>query len=265
MELNEVIEHFYKKNIKLSEEEQKNIIFEVIDNLDSGHIKIASQNANGTWVINEYAKQAILLYFQFLSSKLNTINELQWFDKVPLKCLSTSQEFRVAPGAIIRHGVYIGDNAVIMSQSFLNIGANIGARVMIDSLVTIGSCAQIGNNTHVGSNTCIGGVLEPINAMPIIIENNCFIGANCSITEGIIIKEDSVIASGVHLTKSTKIINTMDNNKIISGYIPAGSVVIPGSYQISEGININAAIIKKTITKETREKLSINEILRNTL
>lgn len=265
MELNEVIEHFYKKNIKLSQEDQKNIIFEVIDNLDSGHIKIASQDVSGTWTIDGYLKQAILLYFKFLSSKLNTINELQWFDKVPLKRLSASQKFRVAPGAIIRHGVYIGDNAVIMPQSFLNIGANIGVKAMIDSLVTIGSCAQIGSNTHIGSNTCIGGVLEPINAMPIIIEDNCFIGANCSITEGIIIKKDSVIASGVHLTKSTKIIDTLDNNKIISGYIPAGSVVIPGSYQMSEGININAAIIKKKITKETREKLSINEILRNTL
>lgn len=235
----------------------------VIQQLDRGETKVA-EKISGSWVVDESAKQAILVYFMLNKSlKMYAyVSENRYFDKVPLKTIPDSSSYRIVPGAIIRFGVYIGNKSVIM-PSFINIGAYIGDGSMIDSMATIGSCAQIGANVHIGANTCIGGVLEPLNATPVIIEDGCFVGANCSITEGIIVGANSVISSGVHITSSTKIIDTTDGNKILRGVIPSGSVVIPGSYRLSDEVYVSAAIIRKRIDQGTLDKTRINEILRS--
>jgi 2,3,4,5-tetrahydropyridine-2-carboxylate N-succinyltransferase len=167
--------------------------------------------------------------------------------------------YRRAPGAIVREGTYIGNGAIIM-PSFINIGAYIGERTMIDINAAIGSCAQIGKACHIAALACIGGVLEPISARPVIIEDNCFIGAHSSILEGVIVRENSVIASGVTISASTKIIDRSDG-EIYLGEIPKNSVVVSGSYR-SNDVNISCAIIVKTVDSKTKQKSSINEILR---
>lgn len=235
----------------------------VIQQLDQGETKVA-EKINDSWSVDENAKQAILIYFMLKkSAKMYAdTSENIYFDKVPLKPIPNSPSYRVVPGAIIRFGAYIGEDVVIM-PSFINIGAYIGSGSMIDSMVTIGSCAQIGENVHIGANTCIGGVLEPVNSNPVIIENGCFVGANCSITEGVIVEADSVISSGIHITASTKIIDTTNGNKILRGVIPSGSVVIPGSYRLSDDVYVNAAILRKRVDRNTIDKIGINEILRS--
>lgn len=240
----------------------KAAVSRVLDRLDSGQIRVAEKVA-GAWIVNEYAKMAILLHFGMTQSKRVEAGPFEWFDKVEVKHIPESLDFRLVPGAIVRHGAYIAPSAIIM-PSFVNVGAFIGEGTMIDSMVTIGSCAQIGCGVHIGANSCIGGVLEPVNAAPIVIEDGAFVGASVSITEGFIVEEDAVIASGVHLTASTKIIDlTTPAHPVTYGRIPAGSVVIPGSYQTAPGILISAAIIRKKITKKTRKKVGINEILRD--
>lgn len=257
----EIIDSFYSGSSKFHKDQVLSAVHEVIDALNSGNIRV-SEKSGKDWVVNEYIKKAILLLFKLTNSSPIIGTNFSWFDKVPLKEIGANPLFRLAPGAIVRKGVYIGKSAIIM-PSFINIGAYIGESSMVDSMVTIGSCAQIGERVHIGANSCIGGVLEPVNASPVVIEDNSFIGACCSITEGVIVEENCVIASGVHLTASSKIIDSTQGNKVIQGKVPAGSVVLPGAYQGLDGTLINAAIIKKKIDANTRQKLDINEILRN--
>ena len=238
----------------------------VIDLLDCGKIRVAEYR-NNSWIVNQWIKQAILLSF-LRTNKLSSDNTNIWFDKCSNKFENWNENsfknanIRAVNGCFVRKGSFFFYVCVIM-PSFVNIGAYVGENTMIDSMSTIGSCCQIGKNCHISANVCIGGVLEPLQSNPVIIEDDCFIGAGSVITEGMIVGKGSVVASGVILTSSVKIIDRQ-TNEVIKGIIPPYSVVVPGSYCSKENknLNINCAIIIKKITKDIREKTSINELLR---
>ncbi len=243
-----------------------NILNEIIDLLNNGGIRTCEKE-NNIWITNIWVKQAILLYFRFAKPIIYKSIYGICYDKINPK-FNKNINFikynqRIVPGSIVREGTYIGHNVIIM-PSFINIGAYIDDRTMIDSYVTIGSCAYIGKNCHISEGVCIGGVLEPLQNNPVIIENNCFIGAKSSIVEGVIVEEGSVIAAGSIITTSTKIIYK-DTGEIIYGKIPAYSVVVPGSFAISSNndVSLSCVVIVKSVDQKTREKTSINELLRS--
>ncbi len=240
-------------------------VMEIIKALDSGELRIA-EKVNDHWYTNDYLKKAILLFFRHSQSKLMKNGICSFFDKVPLKTKDWSNEdfiktgFRAVPGSLIRYGAYIAKSVVLM-PCFVNIGAFIDEKTMIDSNVLIGSCAQIGKSCHISDGVTIGGVLEPLQSSPVIIEDNCFIGVRSAITEGIIIREGAVIGTGVMLSSSTKIIDR-ETGKIFYGEIPPYSVIVSGSYQTTNNLNLNCAVIVKKVSKGTRHKTEINELLR---
>lgn len=225
------------------------IIKEVLELVKVGEVR-AAEKKNGKWIANTWVKQAILLAFKHFKLTVQVNDSFDKFDLLPY-----AGGYRKAPGAIIRDYVHISEDAVIM-PSCINIGAYIGTRSMIDMNSVIGSCAQIGNNCHISALACIGGVLEPAVAMPTIIEDDCLIGAQSAVLDGVIVESGSIVAAGTVITSSTKIINRM-SGQVLYGFIPAGSVVVPGSYE-SQGCNINCAVIVKQATS----RLSINELLR---
>lgn len=228
----------------------------IIHLLNDGIIRVA-EKINGSWTVNSWIKKAILLMFRFKDAQEQIFDS---FDKLGLLDFDQkTPRYRKVPGSLIRNGVYIGNNVVLM-PSYINIGAYISDGTMIDMNATIGSCAQIGKKCHISALVCIGGVLEPAVATPVIIEDNCFIGAGSCISEGVIVEEGSVIASGVSISGSTKIIDR-ETKTIYKGIVPRGSVIISGSYP-SDGLNISCAIIAKKVDAKTKEKSSINEILR---
>jgi 2,3,4,5-tetrahydropyridine-2-carboxylate N-succinyltransferase len=247
---------------------KKKIIDEIIFQLGEGKI-VVCEKTTGQWCVNEWVKKAILLNFKVSEMKLYDGNCMKWYDKVDPQFLNFSQEsfekksIRIVPGAFIRQGAYMGKNAVVM-PSFINIGAHVGDNTMVDSWATIGSCAYIGNNCHISSGAGIGGVLEPLQAKPVIIEDNCFVGASSQIVEGIIVEEGAVISTGVFIGASTKIVNR-NNGYIFYGRIPAYSVVVPGVLPSSKKDlpGIYCAVIVKQVDKKTREKTSLNELLRD--
>lgn len=241
-------------------------VAQTIVELESGMLRVA-EKINKVWVTNEWVKKAILLHFRLNENSLMQSGEFNFFDKVGLRFAGYTQEqfqqqqVRVVPPAIARVGTYIAPNCILM-PSYVNIGAYIDKGTMIDIWATIGSCAQIGKNCHISSNSCIGGVLEPLQANPVIIEDNCFIGTGVSIVEGVIIEENSIIGMGVKIGQSTKIYDRT-KDQIFSGRIPAGSVVVPGSLPSANGkYNIDSAIIIKSVDSQTRAKVGINELLR---
>lgn len=241
---------------------------EVIALLDQGKIRVAEPTDNNQWKINEWIKKAILLYFRLNSNQLYSDSISHYFDKIPLKYQHattddfTREKVRVVPGAIIRRGAYLAENIVAM-PSFVNIGAYIDQGTLIDTWATVGSCAQIGKNVHISGGAGIGGVLEPLQENPTIIEDNCFIGARSEIVEGVIIERGSVISMGVFLGKSTKIYDRA-TQKISYGRIPAGSVVIPGSLPAQDGSHsLYCAVIVKHVDEQTRAKVALNQILRD--
>jgi 2,3,4,5-tetrahydropyridine-2-carboxylate N-succinyltransferase len=237
-----------------------------IELLDSGELRIAEKIA-GKWVINQWAKKAVLLYF-----KLNTNSKIdggftQFYDKVPLKfAQSTEAEMeksgvRTVPPASIRKGAFLAPNTVVM-PSFVNIGAYVDSGTMIDTWATVGSCAQIGKDVHLSGGVGIGGVLEPLQANPTIIEDNCFIGARSEVVEGVIVEKGSVLSMGVYIGQSTPIYNR-HTKEIHYGRVPAGSVVIPGNLPSKDGTYSRyAAIIMKQVDEKTRSKVPLNELLR---
>lgn len=244
------------------------LIDEIISNLESGKIRVA-EKVNGEWNVNEWVKKAILLKFRLSTSSTISGGEVSWYDKIlprfganeigeTFSALGT----RIVPGAFIRKGAYIGPKTIIM-PSFINIGAYVGAGTMIDTWASVGSCAQIGENCHISGGAGIGGVLEPLQANPVIIEDNCFIGARSEIAEGVIVEEGAVISMGVFITSSTKIVNRM-TGEITYGRVPAYSVVVPGNIRDKNNPDIltYAAIIVKTVDEKTRSKTSVNELLR---
>lgn len=239
-------------------------INETMKGLDSGILRIVEKK-NGDFVINEYLKKAILLFFKYNNPCLMEIGESKYYDKVPLKTANWTEMdflnagFRAVPGCFIRYSAYIAKSVVIM-PSFINVGAFIDEGTMIDTNALVGSCAQIGKNCHISDGVTIGGVLEPLQANPVIIEDNCFIGVRSAVTEGVIVGEGAVLAAGTSITASTKIIDK-ETGSITFGRIPPYAVVVPGVYP-SENVNLCCAVIVKQVDERTRKKTSINELLR---
>ncbi len=236
--------------------------------LDSGEVRIAEKE-NGDWHVNQWLKKAVLLSFRLCSNKIIPGSYSNFFDKIPLKFADFGQrEFekasvRVVPDAIVRKGAYIAPNVILM-PSYINIGANIGSGTMVDTWATVGSCAQIGKNVHLSGGVGIGGVLEPVQSMPTIIEDDCFIGARSEIVEGVVVEQGSVISMGVFIGQSTKIYNRV-TGEISYGRIPAGSVVVSGNLPTAEGkYSLYCAIIVKQVDAKTRMKTNLNELLRIT-
>ncbi|GHU12522.1 2,3,4,5-tetrahydropyridine-2,6-dicarboxylate N-succinyltransferase [Alphaproteobacteria bacterium] len=237
---------------------------EAMSKLDSGELRIANK-IDGKWQVNDYLKKAILLFFKHTRSEVISAGHCEYFDKVPMKTKDWTAEdfakagFRLVPGGVVRYSAHIAKSVVVMT-SFINVGAFVDEGTLIDTNALVGSCAQIGKKCHISDAVTIGGVLEPLQATPVIVEDNCFIGVKCSLTEGMIVQEGAVLAAGTSITSSTKIINR-ETGEISYGNVPPYSVVVPGSYE-SNGLNICCAIIVKQVTEQTRAKTSINELLR---
>ena len=234
--------------------------------LDAGTLRVA-QKQDGDWIVNQWLKKAVLLSFRLNDNVVMNNAPMQFFDKVPLKFQDFSEDdfkkggYRVVPNAVARRGAFIGKNVVLM-PSYVNIGAYVDENTMVDTWATVGSCAQIGKNVHLSGGVGIGGVLEPLQANPTIIEDNCFIGARSEVVEGVIVEENSVLAMGVFISQSTKIFNR-ETGEVTYGRVPSGSVVVPGSLPAADGSHsLACAIIVKRVDAKTRAKTSINDLLR---
>ncbi|HVO46407.1 MAG TPA: 2,3,4,5-tetrahydropyridine-2,6-dicarboxylate N-succinyltransferase [Steroidobacteraceae bacterium] len=237
-----------------------------INLLDSGQARVAERR-DGRWVVNEWLKKAVLLYFRSHDNTVMDAGFTRFYDKVPLKYAQASEAdllaggARVVPHAVVRKGAHIAPNVVLM-PSYVNIGAYVGAGTMVDTWATVGSCAQIGSNVHLSGGVGIGGVLEPLQASPTIIEDDCFIGARSEVVEGVIVEAGSVISMGVFIGQSTRIYDRT-TGQILQGRVPAGSVVVPGTLPSSDGkYGLYCAVIVKRVDAQTRAKTSINELLR---
>jgi 2,3,4,5-tetrahydropyridine-2-carboxylate N-succinyltransferase len=242
-------------------------IEEVIQGLDSGAVRVA-EKVDGQWVTHQWVKKAVLLYFRVHGNVRLQDGVSRYYDKVPTKFDNFSEAdfqsggFRVVPPAVARRGAYLARN-VVMMPSYVNIGAYVDEGTMVDTWVTVGSCAQIGKNVHLSGGVGIGGVLEPLQANPTIIEDNCFIGARSEIVEGVIVEENSVVSMGVYLSQSTKIYDRA-TGEITYGRVPAGSVVVSGSLPARDGSHsLYCAVIVKKVDAQTRAKTSINDLLRD--
>lgn len=247
--------------------EIKNAVNEAISLLDTGKARIA-EKVQGRWHVHEWLKKAVLLYFRVHDNELIPGGATQHFDKVPLKFRQHTQEefitagVRVVPPAIARKGAFIANNTILM-PSYINIGAYVDSGTMIDTWATVGSCAQIGKNVHISGGAGIGGVLEPLQAAPTIIEDNCFIGARSEIVEGVIVEEGAVISMGVFIGQSTRIYDR-DSGEVSYGRVPAGAVVVPGNLPSADGkYSLYCAVIVKRIDEKTRSKITLNELLRH--
>jgi 2,3,4,5-tetrahydropyridine-2-carboxylate N-succinyltransferase len=234
--------------------------------LDSGQARVAEKR-DGRWVVNEWLKKAVLLSFRTHENRVIEAGYTHFYDKVPLKYAGASEAslaasgVRVVPHALARRGAYIAPNVVLM-PSYVNIGAYVDSGTMVDTWATVGSCAQIGRNVHLSGGVGIGGVLEPLQASPTIIEDDCFIGARSEIVEGVVVEAGSVISMGVFIGQSTRIYDRTTDT-ILQGRVPAGSVVVPGSLPSSDGrYSLACAVIVKRVDAQTRAKTSINELLR---
>ncbi|PHV11721.1 2,3,4,5-tetrahydropyridine-2,6-dicarboxylate N-succinyltransferase [Chitinimonas sp. BJB300] len=246
--------------------ELRTAIDQVILELDRGNLRVAEKQ-DGKWVVNEWLKKAVLLSFRANDNRVMEGGETNFFDKVDSKFAGWGAEdfrkagFRVVPPAMARRGSYIGKNAVLM-PSYVNIGAYVDEGTMVDTWATVGSCAQIGKNVHLSGGVGIGGVLEPLQASPTIIEDNCFIGARSEIVEGVIVEEGSVISMGVYIGQSTKIYDR-ETAEVSYGRVPAGSVVVSGNLPSADGkYSLYCAVIVKKVDAKTRGKVGINELLR---
>ena len=246
--------------------EVKAAVQQTLQQLDSGSLRVAEKH-NGQWQVNEWVKKAVLLSFRIQDNGVVDDGVNRYFDKVPTKFATwddgefRAAGFRVGPGAVARQGSFIGKNVVLM-PSYVNIGAYVDEGTMVDTWATVGSCAQIGKNVHLSGGVGIGGVLEPLQAAPTIIEDNCFIGARSEIVEGVIVEEGSVISMGVYIGQSTKIYDR-ETGEISYGRVPAGSVVVSGSLPAKDGSHsLYCAVIVKKVDAQTRAKTSVNELLR---
>ncbi|MDC9612578.1 2,3,4,5-tetrahydropyridine-2,6-dicarboxylate N-succinyltransferase [Xenorhabdus khoisanae] len=245
----------------------RDAINQVIQMLDNGKLRVA-EKIDGQWVTHQWLKKAVLLSFRINDNQVMEGAESRYFDKVPMKFADYDQSrfekegFRVVPPAAVRQGAYIARNTVLM-PSYVNLGAYVDEGTMVDTWATVGSCAQIGKNVHLSGGVGIGGVLEPLQANPTIIEDNCFIGARSEIVEGVIVEEGSVISMGVYIGQSTKIYDR-ETGEIHYGRVPAGSVVVSGNLPSKDGsYSLYCAVIVKKVDAKTRGKVGINELLRN--
>jgi 2,3,4,5-tetrahydropyridine-2-carboxylate N-succinyltransferase len=240
---------------------------ECLELLDSGAARVAEPHADG-WRVNDWLKKAVLLYFRAHDNRLIEGGHTRFFDKVPLKYAAMDETAlraggaRIVPDAVVRKGAYIGPNVVLM-PSFVNIGAYVGEGTMVDTWATVGSCAQIGRNVHLSGGVGIGGVLEPLQAAPTVIEDDCFIGARSEIVEGVVVERGAVISMGVFIGQSTRIYDR-ETGRITQGRVPAGAVVVPGSLPAKDGSHsLACAVIVKKVDAQTRAKTSINDLLRS--
>jgi 2,3,4,5-tetrahydropyridine-2-carboxylate N-succinyltransferase len=245
----------------------RDAVMSAIEQLDRGEIRVAEKQQGG-WVVNEWIKKAVLLYFRMEDNEFLKGGFTNYFDKVPSKYADyNSRDFRaggvrVVPPAAARKGSFIAPSCVLM-PSYVNIGAYVDSGTMVDTWATVGSCAQIGKNVHLSGGVGIGGVLEPLQAAPTIIEDNCFIGARSEIVEGVIVEEGSVISMGVYIGQSTKIFDRA-SGEVHYGRVPAGSVVVSGNLPSQDGsYSLYCAVIVKTVDEKTRGKVGINELLRD--
>ena len=241
---------------------------EVIAGLDAGSIRVAERQGVGQWTVNQWVKKAVLLSFRLSDNRPMQAGDLLFYDKVPVKFAGLDEAalratgVRIVPPAVARRGSFLAKN-VVMMPSYVNIGAYVDEATMVDTWVTVGSCAQIGKNVHLSGGVGIGGVLEPMQANPTIIEDNCFIGARSEIVEGVIVEENSVVSMGVYISQSTKIYDRA-TGEVHYGRVPSGSVVVSGSLPAIDGSHsLYCAVIVKRVTAATRAKTSINELLRS--
>ena len=258
----------------------RDAVMEALDLLDSGQARVAERQGVGDWKVNQWLKKAVLLSFRLQDmvtipggGDFPGIGQSVWWDKVPSKFSGWDEArfreagFRAVPGCVVRKSAYVAPGVVIM-PGFINLGAYVGSGTMVDTWATVGSCAQIGENVHLSGGAGIGGVLEPLQAGPVIIEDNCFIGARSEVVEGVVVEEGAVLSMGVFIGASTKIINR-DTGKVHIGRVPAYSVVVPGSMpgkplpDGTPGPNLSCAVIIKQVDERTRSKTSINDLLRD--
>ena len=239
---------------------------DVIAGLDAGKLRVA-EKVNGAWITHQWIKKAVLLSFRLEDNRVMEGGATRYFDKVGSKFGSFNEEqfkqsgIRVVPPAMARRGAYLAKNVVLM-PSYVNIGAYVDEGSMVDTWATVGSCAQIGKNVHLSGGVGIGGVLEPVQAGPVIIEDNCFIGARSEVVEGVVVEENSVLSMGVYLGQSTKIFNRQ-TGEVLYGRVPSGSVVVSGTMPSADGrCALYCAVIVKTVDAKTRAKTSLNELLR---
>ncbi|RFA28242.1 2,3,4,5-tetrahydropyridine-2,6-dicarboxylate N-succinyltransferase [Alkalilimnicola ehrlichii] len=269
-DLQSVIETAFEKRAELGPDtvspEVREAVQEALALLDSGKARVAEKR-DGDWQVNQWLKKAVLLSFRLSDNEVIRGGATNFYDKVPLKFTDmNSQQFRdggvrVVPPAMARRGAYIAPGAVLM-PSYVNIGAYVDSGTMVDTWATVGSCAQIGKNVHLSGGAGIGGVLEPLQASPTIIEDNCFIGARSEVVEGVIVEEGAVISMGVFIGQSTKIYNR-ETGEISYGRVPAGAVVVPGSLPAEDGSHsLSCAVIIKQVDAKTRSKVGLNELLR---
>lgn len=244
----------------------RNAVEEVIEALDTGRLRVAEKTGEG-WVVHDWLKKAVLLQFRLMDNQVSEAGPFRYFDKVATKFESYDEVafrthgVRVVPPATVRRGAYVARNVVLM-PAYVNVGAYVDEGTMVDTWATVGSCAQIGKNVHLSGGVGIGGVLEPLQARPTIIEDNCFIGARSEVAEGVIVEENSVLAMGVFLSQSTRIYDR-ETGEIMYGRVPAGSVVVPGSMPSADGSHsLYCAVIVKRVDAQTRAKTGVNELLR---
>lgn len=247
--------------------ELREAVEHVIAELDAGRLRVATREGVGQWTVHQWIKKAVLLSFRLNDNRLMGDKDLTFFDKVPTKFAGMSEAelratgVRVVPPAVARRGSFQAKNVVLM-PSYVNIGAYVDEGAMVDTWATVGSCAQIGRNVHLSGGVGIGGVLEPLQANPVIIEDNCFIGARSEVVEGVIVEENSVISMGVYLGQSTKIYDR-ETGEVSYGRIPAGSVVVAGNLPSKDGSHsLYCAVIVKKVDAKTRAKVGLNELLR---
>ena len=265
MELRETIEKAWENKELLNEQVYQDAVRKTIHLLDEGEIRVCNL-INDKWVVNDWIKKAVLMYFPIQKMETINVGPLEFHDKIPLKNNYAEKGVRVVPHAIARYGSFL-EPGTIMMPSYVNIGAYVGSGTMVDTWATVGSCAQIGKNVHLSGGVGIGGVLEPVQASPVIIEDDCFIGSRCIVVEGVHIEKEAVLGANVVLTASTKIIDvTKDQPVELKGRVPARSVVIPGSYtkEFPAGkFNVPCALIIGERKESTNKKTSLNDALRD--
>jgi 2,3,4,5-tetrahydropyridine-2-carboxylate N-succinyltransferase len=270
-DLKSIIEAAYESRAQLNPRnasgEVRAAIESVLSQLDAGTLRVANPS-NGAWQVNEWLKMAVLLSFRITDNTVMPAAALSFYDKVPLKYSGwTLEQFaaagvRVVPPATVRRGAYVAPNVVLM-PSYVNVGAYVDSGTMVDTWATVGSCAQIGKNVHLSGGVGIGGVLEPLQASPTIIEDNCFIGARSEIVEGVVVETGAVVSMGVFIGQSTRIYDR-EHDEILYGRVPAGAVVVPGTLPAGNGkYGLACAVIVKRVDAQTRAKTSLNDLLRN--
>lgn len=265
MSLQQTIENIWDNRELLQNEDSQKAIREVVSLLDSGELRVAEPTENG-WQVNEWVKKAVVMYFPIQKMETIEVGPFEFHDKIPLKKNYAEKGVRVVPHAIAREGSFVASGVILM-PSYVNIGAYVDSGTMVDTWATVGSCAQIGKNVHLSGGVGIGGVLEPLQAAPVIIEDDCFIGSRCIVVEGVHVEKEAVLGANVVLTASTKIIDVTGSEPIeIKGRVPARSVVIPGSYtkQYPAGeYQVPCALIIGQRKESTDKKTSLNDALRD--